>query len=141
MGQQPTNMGACGCGGEEDKGRATKDTKVAKKETVVKTETVAKKGWFKGTSADVAKAKESGADVASGADAESATLVTEVKEVKKDEAVWFRGCPKKLEEAGIAAPKEADATETAALDKAVPLAEEVAAPADEEPAAEEAAAP
>merc|ERR1711865_466581 len=123
MGATTNEMGACGCGGEDEKGRVTKDTK---------------KGWFKGTPADIAKAKESGADVASGADAESATLVTEAKEVKKNEAVWIRGNQEKLEKALGAAPKVADATEAAALDIAVPLVEadeaDTGAPEEAKPA-------
>merc|ERR1711865_107246 len=117
MGATQRIMGACGCGDEEKR-----------------QEDAAKKPWFRGTPADVKKAKEAGAVVVSGPCAETAQPVDCPTKVKDGDKVFIQGCPKELEKVGVKAPKEADATETAALEKKNPASEE-AAPAPEAEAA------
>merc|ERR1712166_1518995 len=114
MGAKQRIMGACGCG--EEKGREVEKT--------------GKESWFKGSAKDVKKAKEAGAVVVSGKSAKPVDCETKVKD---GDGLWFRGDPAKLKAACVEAPKEADATEAAELEKANPApvvpAPEVAADA------------
>merc|ERR1711865_336807 len=107
MGAKQRIMGACGCGEEE------------------KSKEAAKKPWFKGTPADIKKAKEAGAVVVSGPCAKTAKPVDCPTKVKDGDSVYIEGCPDALEKAGVKAPK-ADATETATLEKENPAPEVVA---------------
>merc|ERR1711865_81830 len=117
MGAKQRIMGACGCG--EEKGREGEKT--------------GKESWFKGSAKDVKKAKEAGAVVVSGKCAKTAKPVDCETKVKDGDGLWFRGDPAKLKAACVEAPKEADATEAAELEKANPApvvpAPEVAADA------------
>merc|ERR1712166_1381823 len=119
MGAKQRIMGACGCGEEEKRKEVAKEA--------------AKKPWFKGTPADIKKAKEAGAVVVSGPCAKTAKPVDCETKVKDGDGLWFRGDPAKLKAACVEAPKEADATEAAELEKANPApvvpAPEVAADA------------
>merc|ERR1712166_1636268 len=104
MGAKQRIMGACGCG--EEKGREVEKT--------------GKESWFKGSAKDVKKAKEAGAVVVSGKCAKTAKPVDCETKVKDGDGLWFRGDPAKLKAACVEAPKEADATEAAELEKANP---------------------
>merc|ERR1712195_351271 len=131
MGAKQRIMGACGCGDEE---KRKEDT--------------AKKPWFKGKPADIKKAKEAGAVVVVGPCAATAKPLKDGETAKDGDGVYIQACPDKLKAAGVEAPKEADATETASLEKNHPAPEaakpeevakpEAAAPAAEEPARAEA---
>merc|ERR1712195_168766 len=117
MGAKQRIMGACGCGDEE---KRKEDT--------------AKKPWFKGKPADIKKAKEAGAVVVVGPCAATAKPLKDGETAKDGDGVYIQACPDKLKAAGVEVPKEADATETASLEKNHPASEE-AAPAPETEAA------
>merc|ERR1712166_1155589 len=91
------------------------------------------------------EAKEAGAVVVVGPCAATAKPLKDGETAKDGEGVFIQACPDKLKAAGVEAPKEADATETASLEKNHPASEEAAPEAEaakpEEVAKPEAAAP
>merc|ERR1712195_185410 len=112
MGAKQRIMGACGCGEEEKRKEVAKEA--------------AKKPWFKGKPADIKKAKEAGAVVVVGPCAATAKPLKGGETAKDGDGVYIQACPDKLKAAGVEAPKEADATETASLEKNHPASEEAA---------------
>merc|ERR1711865_1262819 len=79
-------------------------------------------------------AKEAGAVVVVGPCAATAKPLKDGETAKDGDGVYIQACPDKLKAAGVEVPKEADATETASLEKNHPASEE-AAPAPAEAAA------
>merc|ERR1712166_813757 len=86
------------------------------------------------------EAKEAGAVVVVGPCAATAKPLKDGETAKDGEGVFIQAYPDKLKAAGVEAPKEADATETAALEKNHPASEEAAPPAEAEAAKPEAVA-